>query len=632
MLPGMTEGSGPIRATAQAIRGYGRFAALAFRAGPGLMIVTTLSTLVAAVAPLGTVAAIGAVVGLVPDVIDAGIDSPAGEAATRWAAAVGALFVVQWAASAIRATAASALGDRVDFTLQRDLMDSVMGPVGLDHLEDPGTRDLVDAGRETFRAWQRPGRLAANLSDLASARCLLLGSCVMLVGFRWPLAFGLAAVALWTEREARLSTRRAAEHHHGESELARRTEYYYELGVTPDAAKEVRVFGLADFLVERFGTTWRQATALVFAKESRRSMAATVALGLLVLGALTWVCADAFRGAVSLDAAVVYAQAIVVGLGAVSASADARVQTELAMTTMERYELALRRLEPSAAGAAQPAPVHVTPSAAGPDPGPAALPTGEIRFDSVRFRYAGTGVDVLSGLDLVIPAGQSLAVVGANGAGKTTLVKLLCRLHEPTSGRITADGIDLAELDPRLWRRRIAAVFQDYVRFEMTAGTNVGLGFAAAQDDLAGIRAAAGVAGVADVVEQLPNGWDTVLSRDYAGGTELSGGEWQKVALARALFAVQHGAGLLVLDEPAAHLDARAEARLYEQFLTMTAGLTTVVISHRFSTVRQAASIAVLQGGRVAEQGSHDELIAQGGHYARMFQLQAARFTEAVGK
>jgi ATP-binding cassette, subfamily B, bacterial len=221
------------------------------------------------------------------------------------------------------------------------------------------------------------------------------------------------------------------------------------------------------------------------------------------------------------------------------------------------------------------------------------------------------------------PAGRSLAVVGANGAGKTTLVKLLCGLYEPTAGRIEVDGQDLAEIDPMAWQERLAAIFQDFSRYALTARENVTLG--APLDDAA-LQRAATRAGALPVIDRLPNGWETVLSRQFTGGDDLSGGQWQRVALVRALYAVERGARVLVLDEPAANLDVRAEAELYDRFLDLTAGLTTIVISHRFSTVRRADRIVVLDGGRIAESGSHDELLALGGRYAHMFRLQADRF------
>jgi ATP-binding cassette, subfamily B, bacterial len=605
-------------ASLQRLAGYRRFAGHAFRAGPGLAAATVPATLVTAAAPLATALAVGAVVGQLPAVVRSGLGSPAGQAAIWWTCAVGVLFVVGWAVGALESAAATALGDRVDFALQRDLMAAVMAPVGIGHLEDPRTLDLVNVGRDGFRSWLRPGRLAVTLTAVARARIVLLGGVAILASFRWPLALVLLAAGLWAEREAKTAAGRAAEHHYGESPRARRTDYYFDLGVTPGAAKEVRVFGLATFLMDRFVAAWRQATAPVFARGSRRLPASAAALGVAALGALAWVCLEAVSGGVGLGAATVYAQAILVALGGLGAAADAGLRSEMAMATLRRSEAAVEALRPARAEAA-----------GGADAGRA--PEGEIRFEGVRFRYPDGARDVLEGLDLVVPAGRSLAIVGANGAGKTTLVKLLCRLYEPAQGRVLVDGHDLAGLDPASWRRRVAAVYQDHVRYAMTARSNVGFGYAPAQDDAPGLLAAAADAGVEDVIDALPRGWETVLSADYQGGSDLSGGEWQKVALARALFAVRHGARVLVLDEPAANLDARAEAQLYERFLALTGGLTTIVISHRFSTVRQASSIVVLRDGRVAEQGSHEELLAAGGQYAEMYRLQAMRFAERPG-
>jgi ATP-binding cassette subfamily B protein len=233
---------------------------------------------------------------------------------------------------------------------------------------------------------------------------------------------------------------------------------------------------------------------------------------------------------------------------------------------------------------------------------------------------------VFDRLDLLIPTGSSTAIVGLNGAGKTTLVKLLARLHDPTGGRIRVDGTDLSALDPVAWQRRVAVVFQDFARYPASAADNVGFGAIEHRSDPASLDGAAGRAGIGPLLRSLPAGWDTILSRRYAGGVDLSGGQWQRVALARALMAVEHGARLLVLDEPTAWLDARGEAEFFERFLDITAGLTTVIISHRFSTVRRADRICVLDGGRVTEEGSHDELVAAGQAYAAMFASQAARF------
>jgi ATP-binding cassette, subfamily B, bacterial len=256
----------------------------------------------------------------------------------------------------------------------------------------------------------------------------------------------------------------------------------------------------------------------------------------------------------------------------------------------------------------------------------AGLPRHAIAFSNVSFAYpAGPGM-VLDGLDLRIQAGTSLAIVGLNGAGKTTLVKLLAGLCEPTAGSISVDGRPLAELDPVSWRRQLTVIFQDFCRYELPVRDNIGFGFASRAFGDAEIMAAAAGAGAADLVAALPAGLATTLSPRFEGGVGLSGGQWQRVAFARALVAVRAGASVLVMDEPTAHLDVRAEAHAYRRFLELTRGLTTIVISHRFSTVRRADRIVVLAGGRVTEDGSHDELLAAGGEYARLFRLQAASY------
>ncbi|HVM94827.1 MAG TPA: ABC transporter ATP-binding protein, partial [Candidatus Acidoferrales bacterium] len=246
----------------------------------------------------------------------------------------------------------------------------------------------------------------------------------------------------------------------------------------------------------------------------------------------------------------------------------------------------------------------------------ASLPTREMRFRDVTFAYPG-GDPVLEHFDLAIPAGSSLAIVGQNGAGKTTLAKLLCRLYEPQSGAIEVDGVDLRDLDLASWRSRLTAVFQDFIRFDLSLRENVAP--KGAPDDV--VRSALTAAGAAEL-GQL----DTVLARGYDGGTDLSGGQWQRVALARALCAVELGAGVVLLDEPTAQLDVRGEAEIFNRILAATSRCTTILISHRFSTVRHADRICVLEDGRVIELGSHDELMALGGRYRTMFDLQAQRF------
>jgi ATP-binding cassette subfamily B protein len=258
------------------------------------------------------------------------------------------------------------------------------------------------------------------------------------------------------------------------------------------------------------------------------------------------------------------------------------------------------------------------------DTGAAAAATGRVavRLDGVRFTYRGRERPTLDGFTLDIPAGQSLAVVGENGAGKSTLVKLLCGLYEPDGGRITLDG----GATPLQARGRIGVIFQDFVRYPLALRENVGFGHLPLIGDPAVLEGALGDAGGGELAARLPKGWDTTLSREFEGGADLSGGQWQRVALARALTAVRGGAGLLILDEPTAALDVRAEAELFERFLELTRDVTTILVSHRLSSVRHADRIVVIRDGRVAEDGTHDSLMRAGGSYARMFSLQAERF------
>ncbi len=249
----------------------------------------------------------------------------------------------------------------------------------------------------------------------------------------------------------------------------------------------------------------------------------------------------------------------------------------------------------------------------------AGKPEHEIRFDGVSFNYPSSSHRVLDSFDLTIPAGRSLAIVGQNGAGKTTLAKLLCRMYDTTAGAVMVDGVDLREFDLGSWRSRIAAVFQDFVRYELSLRENVAPAGASDTD----VRDALDMARADDLA-----GLDVTLSRAYAGGTDLSGGQWQRVALARALSAVRLGAGVVILDEPTAQLDVRGEVEIFERLLAATRGCTTILISHRFSTVRQADLICVVEAGRVVELGTHDELISSGGRYKTMFELQASRFGE----
>jgi ATP-binding cassette subfamily B protein len=243
----------------------------------------------------------------------------------------------------------------------------------------------------------------------------------------------------------------------------------------------------------------------------------------------------------------------------------------------------------------------------------------------VRFGYPGADRTVLDGLDLDIRPGETLALVGLNGAGKTTIGKLLAGLYEPDAGRITIDGLDLHHIGVVAWRRRLAVLFQDFLRYELPVRDNVTLGRPDPADDTE-LHAAATDAGLAGLIDDLPHGWDTPLAPGRSGGVDLSGGQWQRVALARALFAVRGGADVLVLDEPTAHLDVGTEAEVLRQVARVGRHASVVLISHRLSTVRRADRIVLIEHGRVTESGTHRELLAADGSYARLFRLQAQQF------
>jgi ATP-binding cassette subfamily B protein len=251
----------------------------------------------------------------------------------------------------------------------------------------------------------------------------------------------------------------------------------------------------------------------------------------------------------------------------------------------------------------------------GPDP------QSGIVFENVSFSYPGATEPTLADINLRLPPGSSLALVGENGSGKTTLIKLLTRLYQPTSGRILFEGLDIREWEEAALRERIGVIFQDFARYQLRVGENIGAGDEPHFEDGARWREAAEKGRAADFIAELPLGYDTQLGKWFRDGRELSGGQWQKIALSRAF--MRTGADVLVLDEPTAAMDARAESEVFEHFRQLARGRITILISHRFSTVRMADQIAVLDRGRIIERGTHAELTAAGGHYAQLFSLQA---------
>lgn len=433
----------------------------------------------------------------------------------------------------------------------------------------------------------------------------------------------------------------------------RRATYLRGLLTGAPTAKEVRLFGLAGWLLESFTTTWRAAMTVVWRNRTRnlRSIVSTCAIALGANGAVFALLArDISTGAVSLSALVTLVQALF-ALSAFGTLGD--WQTHLASNTSValvelRGLLGLPPLPERRASTAivhsgrghPPAPDGATPTDMAPQKRSKPERNGRpmaVEFRDVTFTYPTRDEPTIAKLSLTIPAGQSVALVGPNGAGKSTLIKLLCGLYPPDSGVVRVDGGDPARDEAT--RRKVAVIFQDFVRYHLPLRDNVGFGALDLLDDERVLRRALLDAGGADLLAELEHGWDTVLSPEYTNGTDLSGGQWQRVALARALAAVAGGGGVLVLDEPTAALDVRTEAALFDRFLEVTRGMTTLLVSHRLSSVRHAERIVVLgedpaepgAGIRVIEDGGHEQLVAAGDTYARMFALQARRFAMAGG-
>jgi len=525
------------------------------------------------------------------------------------------VFVLGRVLDPVREQLGEALWRQSDEWLSRRVMTAMTSPVGIAHVESPEVRDRL-AQTEGLVTGVTPGEAGWWLGPVVLLYVQGIASLAIVAAYRWWLALVLAAANAVSFRVSRHHWHSVTLVLMGRTPRLRHSYYVRTLALTGEVAKEARVFGLAGWLVERYRQGWLAEMHEIWRTRSEgwlASFAAAIAVGAVELTVVGLLVHRALDGDVTLAVAITVVQAVL-GAAVLSRYEDGN----WFLSELGRVLARVETIEEAGSDGGG-VPVVGTRSADG-------LPARSIRFDHVTFAYPGSDRPVFSGLDLEIAAGQSLAIVGENGAGKTTLIKLLTRLYDPQHGSITVDGADLRELDPSSWHRRVGAVFQDYVRFEVPAYDNVAYGNLERRGDRERVLEAAALAGADRAIERLPDGWSTVLTREVTDGAELSGGEWQRLALARALFAVRSGAGLLILDEPTASLDVRGEAQVYARFLELTRGVTTIVVSHRFSTVRRADRIVVIEHGRVLEDGSHGELLARGGRYATMYRLQAAKF------
>lgn len=518
----------------------------------------------------------------------------------------GLVFVLLQTVSPLQTAVSHNLGDRTAAWLYDRLTLASVRPAGMGHLEDPRLTGDLTLARDFDLGMTGPP-LSYGLDFIAGGLVDLIGglaAAAVLFAYAWwaPLVLGGAWLSThWLLRESAVWRDRNTD----EVRSAQRdADYAYRLAVDPPGSKELRLFGLVGWTIDRFIA--RRTTLHRLQYEATRlrekpllwSVLLVTAANVLVFWSLAIAVID---GRLDIGGIVIYAQCAVgaslIAFGGLNWAADGAAAPVAAVLRLETAMADAGRLSSG------------TRTATG-------MPARAIRFRDVTFAYPG-GAPVLEGFDLTIPAGSSLAIVGQNGAGKTTLAKLLCRLYDPQAGTIEVDDVDVRDFDLPSWRSRLTAVFQDFIRFELPLRDNVAP--AGAPDDV--IRASLEAAG-ASTLARL----DTVLGRGYEGATDLSGGQWQRVALARAICAVKGGAGVVLLDEPTAQLDVRGEAEIFERLLAETRHVTTILISHRFSTVRHADRICVLERGRVVELGTHDELMALGGRYRTMFDLQAQRF------
>ena len=594
------------------VRGLPKVAKLTWQASPALTIVITLVTLLSGLLPTAT----AYIAKLLIDSVVAAIQGHG----TKNAIVGVALFqfgilVLTAVSQALTTYGQSLLQERMTLTIRHQVMNHA-SELHLSYFEGSASYDMLRQAAQ--EAPTRP--LSMMNSALGLIRTLItFGSMIALLVSISPL---LALVALVAPIPAFISQSKYGARAFWltlmMSPLKRRMDYLSSLVTTDTYAKETKLFGLGPYFVDRF-----QRLGQVF-YDRQRTLTRKRSLSSTSWGLLSTAAGSAIALYIALEAV---GGRLTLGDLALYTAAAASVQTSVqglftAFSGMYENNLYLDTLYRF---------LGTKPEIVAP-PEPRPLPStveGHIRFEEVSFTYPGAPEPALDGVSFEIRPGETVAVVGRNGAGKSTLFKLLCRLYDPTGGRILLDDVDIREYDPVELRRRISAMFQDYVTYQGTAAENIGLGDLTHLVDRERIETSAKRAGADERIERLPSGYDSPLGRWFDQGVSLSGGEWQKIALARAFL---REAPILILDEPTSALDAQAEHDLFARLRELSEGRTTLYISHRFSTVRQAERILLLENGKVAEYGSHDELMAAKAGYAELFTLQAAAYLdEAVG-
>jgi ATP-binding cassette, subfamily B, bacterial len=567
----------------------------------------------------------GGLLAAIPAAARGGWGSSAGGQVQGYLVATGLCFLGMQLAAPVRTRLSGLVTRQVDGAVRDRLAASSVRAPGLAPFEDQELLRELDIAKNGLDEGQRtPGQAVTGLATLFGLYTQAFLAATLIAVLLSPLfGFGLLAAGALVRRSHRtglvLESRARAQ----DQDMTREVGYYRQVALDGPAGREIRVFGLSGWLRGRF--------RLISVRSLEASMAVrrqvhgnrfippvliATAVGVL---SILWIAGHASAGSLSVRDLVISLQAGYVCLQIGNYFRE-DWQTQWGLVAHQ----ALDAFEAGMTSLASKDPVSRWQGTRDPS----GMPRESLRFAAVTFAYPGTDRLIFDRLSLDLTAGRSVAIVGLNGAGKTTLVKLLAGLYQPSSGSILVDGTDLRELRLVAWQQNVAAIYQDFERYQLSVAENIAFGDAARPQMLADIKWAAQQAGILGFLETLPRGLDTPLAAGYTHGTDLSGGQWQRVALARAFYALRKGAGVLVLDEPTASLDVRSEATFLDQFLELTRGVTTVVISHRFATIRHADWIVVLDSGRVIEEGTHESLLAAGGRYAELFLLQAGRFTE----
>jgi len=555
---------------------------------------------------------------LIVDLVVTAISRGRGE--VSWSR-LGALLAIEFtiaivgeALSRLSALLESLLGDLFANRTSVDLMRHA-ATLDLEQFEDADLYDKLERARR--QTVNRIGLFTLVLGTLQDAITLVTLSAALVAYVPWLLVLLAVAVVPSVLGETHFASLGYSLLYSWTPER-RLLDYLRYVGASDVSAKEVKLFGLSDFLVGRYDRLSREFYEANKALAMKRSLVSTILATVGTLGyygayiVIIYLTVIGHRG----PAGVFTIGVLTFLTGSFRQSRDLIQRVLLSLTQVFEQSLYLDdlfsffALEPR---------VHSTPGAR---PVPAPIRQG-IVFEDVGFHYPGSEGWAVRHLDFALAPGERLALVGENGAGKTTLAKLLVRLYDPAEGRILLDGVDLRGYDIESLRRNVGVIFQDFVRYDLILRENIAVGNIEQREDEPRLFGAAERSLADSVARRLAGRYDQMLGRRFEGGVDLSGGEWQKVALARAYM---RDAQLLILDEPTAALDARAEYQVFLRFSELTAGKMAVLISHRFSTVRMAERILVLRGGELAEQGTHDELVARGGLYAELFQLQAAGY------